>query len=116
MSLTLIYIFLALVLFIVSIYYLFNLWNPDISRFFSNEKIKTFLFDRYWFYENKKRLKQKNLFIILSPNSNEYLQELSEQIETTEIYKYFEESKKVFEIININITTIRCIIINNIYI
>ena len=65
-------------------------------------EIKTFLFDRYWFYENKKRLKQKNLFIILSPNSNEYLQELSEQIETTEIYKYFEESKKVFEIININ--------------
>ncbi|WP_397600033.1 hypothetical protein [Silvanigrella sp.] len=102
MSLTLIYIFLALVLFIVSFYYLFNLWNPDISRFFSNEKIKTFLFDRFWFYENKKRLKQKNLFIILSNNSNEYLQELSEQIESSDIYKYFEESKKSFEIININ--------------
>ena len=101
MSFTLFYIFISLAIFIVFFYYLFNLWNPDISKFFNNEKIKTFLFDRYWFIKNKKNLNKKNLFIVLSNNNNEYLKELTNQIEEESNYTYFEDAKKVFEIIEI---------------
>ena len=104
MSFVFFYIFISLVVFLILAYYIFILWNPDISKLFKNEKIKTYLFDRYWLYKNKKNIKKKNIFIVIGSKTNEHFNNLIEieNEQNEELSKIsFNGQINPFEIINI---------------
>lgn len=117
MTLILFYIAIFLTALLVFSWSIFNYWNPDVSKLFKSERIKKFLYDRYWFINNKKVFKNKNLFLVFSNNFSEYFKELSEELDRPEILNFFVDQKNAFEIININNTSFvffnHCLLQNN---
>ncbi|WP_186645853.1 hypothetical protein [Fluviispira vulneris] len=105
MIFVMIYILICIILLFFSCVALFRIWNPDISVFIKNELFKQFLFDRYWFYENKNSLQKKNVFFVISKNSSEIFEELNNLKnlnKKTSFEKSFSDSKKPFEKIEID--------------
>ena len=102
---------MAFIIFYITLFFLiitiiswsaFNYWNPDISMLVKSERIKKFLYDRYWFIHNKKELKSKNLFLVFSNNLSECFKELGNELENPELHNFFADTKKAFELLNIN--------------
>lgn len=107
-------ILLIICIILFLIYYIFNIFNPNISLLFKNEKIKTYLYDRYWIYKNKSNIKNKNIFFVLGSNTNEYLKELTTKSDYSLQNNFFNNQKNAFEIINIE--SVSYIFINDILI
>ncbi|KAB8031913.1 hypothetical protein [Fluviispira multicolorata] len=100
MIFVMVYILFCITLLFFLCIILFRIWNPDISIFIKNEKIKEFIFDRFWFFENKNLLQKKNIFFIVSKNSSELYHQLSvaKNIDKKSVFeKPFSDSKKPFE-------------------
>jgi hypothetical protein len=75
--------------------------NPDISKYFENKKFKILFFDRHWIYKNKKQITSKNLFIVMGKKTNSLLQEIVNFKNIDKNTVFFENSKKIFEIIEV---------------